>query len=75
MTKNKIFILEGYDKDGNVYEELARNESLTKLIEIGKKLIPSLEADKLRRKDNNEPFDVLIIVNEQQKTIWSSTNS
>lgn len=76
MNTNHAYTIVGYDKDNDVYEELdAYTKSQTAIAEA-EKLKTLLLNGKLRRKDNNEPFDWIHVYKDwnkpTEKIIWTS---
>ena len=67
-----MFVLTAYDKDNDYYETLMSNDNKDTVIEKMKSLLPKLHNDELRRGKDGEPFDWLIVEDENQNKIIGS---
>lgn len=71
---DKIYRLEGYDKDNDVYETYLITDSLDEALDRAKELRKQIENGTLRRKTgtSNEPIDTLQIVHNihEEKVFW-----
>ena len=71
---DKIYRLEGYDKDNDVYETYLITDSLDEALDRAKELRKQIENGTLRRKtgNSNEPIDTLQIVHNihEEKVFW-----
>lgn len=65
-----------YDKDGDVCDAISQSDDKDAAIRYAEIMTKEMESGKLRRKDNNEPYDWIEVYEnwgkQEEELVWAS---